>query len=170
MAGLLLALAVPMSGYSTGYTSRARLAWDASTDASVIGYRLYWGLASRSYTSVTNAGAATSFSIAGLTPGTNYFLAVTAYTANGLESPYSTEISYVVPPAPPTLRLTVNVSKQAVLTGVGPGGYSYDVLTRGNAIKWTTKGTVTISAGGTFQFTDPRRATNGLCLYRLRQR
>src|SRR5258708_12781651 len=104
MAGFLL-----MAGL--GLQARAQnsvtLAWDPSTDPSVAGYRVYDGVASHTYTSVTNVGAATRVMLSGLTTGTTYFFAVTSYTTTGLESPFSGQLPYLVPfpPITPTIPL-----------------------------------------------------------------
>ena len=73
------------------------LDWNPNTDPSVAGYNVYYGNASRSYTSVTNVGNSTSTVIGGLVEGHSYYFAVTAYTYDGFESDYSDEIVYVVP-------------------------------------------------------------------------
>lgn len=85
------------------------LAWDASPDAEVTGYRLYFGPASATYTNTVDIGAKLTTDVT-LTPGTFYFV-VTAYTAQGLESDPSNEISYSVRPGKPlNLRITVQSS------------------------------------------------------------
>ena len=86
------------------------LGWTASTSTGVTGYRLYWGSASHSYTLNTNAGLLTQMTIPSPAPGATNYYAVTAYTAAGLESVYSTEISYTAPATnnrPPPSSLTL---------------------------------------------------------------
>ena len=73
------------------------LAWDANTSNTVAGYRLYDGIASRTYTNVIAAGNATTATASNLVSGATYFFAVTAVGTNGLESDYSSEVSYTVP-------------------------------------------------------------------------
>jgi sulfur relay (sulfurtransferase) complex TusBCD TusD component (DsrE family) len=85
------------------------LAWDVDSGGGVAGYNVYYGVASRNYTSVVSAGNTGQATINGLTSGTTYFFAVTAYDATGLESGYSDEISYTVPfptNTLPTITLT----------------------------------------------------------------
>src|SRR5258708_5166666 len=55
------------------------LAWDPSISTNVAGYRVYYGVASRSYTNSVNAGAATSVTITTLADATTYYFAATAY-------------------------------------------------------------------------------------------
>lgn len=73
------------------------LAWDASPDASVTGYRIYWGAASQSYTNSQTGDTNLTMTITNLTPGVRYFFAATAFDGNGLESDFSNETSYRVP-------------------------------------------------------------------------
>jgi len=54
---------------------------------------MYWGTKSGSpYDNVANVGNVTSYVLSNLTPGT-YYVALTAYNLDGLESSYSSEVS-----------------------------------------------------------------------------
>lgn len=106
------------------------LAWDPSTDASVAGYNVYYGTASRSYTNVVPAGSANSAVVSNLVTGVTYYFAATTFTVAGLESDYSVEAAYAVPTpnTPPTLdalaSLAINqdTGEQVVtLTGITSG-------------------------------------------------
>ena len=133
--------------------SSVTFAWDAETGGAVAGYRLYDGVASRTYTNVIAVGTATTITVAGLTAGKTYYFAVTAVGTNGLESDYSTEMSYPVPlPTnnPPTIALTfaadsgtftapfvdsAGTLSQSVATGLSNGGqavYAFNIPTTGN--------------------------------------
>jgi hypothetical protein len=68
------------------------LAWDPKFDASLSGYKIHYGTASRSYSTTINTGTVTSYTVKGLTSGTYYF-AVTAYYSAGTETGYSNEVS-----------------------------------------------------------------------------
>ena len=143
------------------------LGWTGTPLLIIGGYRLYYGGASRTYTNMVDAGSSTSATVTGLTAGATYFFAVTAYDLLGLESVFSGEISYTFPGM---AKLTVaNVSGQLWLTGQGPAGYTYDVLTSTDLQNWTAIGSVTTDGTGSFQFNDPSAATNALGYYRLRQ-
>lgn len=99
------------------------LEWDANPpDEAVVGYRVYVGTSERAYVNFfPAAGTALYIDNAALSFGTNYF-AVTALNADGLESPYSEEVSWVrvrpLPTAPLRLRIregtngTVSLSVQ----------------------------------------------------------
>ncbi len=73
------------------------LAWDASTDPDVVGYNLYYGGATQTYTNVVAVGSVTNATVSGLLPGAKYFFAATAIDSVGMESEFSNEISYQVP-------------------------------------------------------------------------
>jgi hypothetical protein len=148
------------------------LAWNPPADPSTVGYRVYRGIAPRTYSTRTDVGAVSSIAIAGLAAGGTYFFAVTAYDFRGLESPFSGEIHYTVPAAtnvPSQLELLVTSGKQVLLSGTGPVGYTYDVLASGDLQAWTTNGALTVDAGGLIRFTAPAPATNSPCFYRLSQ-
>ena len=131
------------------------LAWDPSTDPSVVGYRVYVGSACGVYTNVIDVGAATTVSVPGLTVGATYYFAVTAYNSLGVESPSSGEISCVVPPPPNSLQ-TSQIAGAKVINGTGwKSGQAYNILASQDLASWQVIGTVTADASGSFQFTDP---------------
>ncbi|MGH9347059.1 MAG: beta strand repeat-containing protein [Vicinamibacterales bacterium] len=85
------------------------LAWDASTETDLAGYRVYVGLASGSYSQSFEVGpTATTFSFVNPAPATRYYFVVTAFNSGGEESPYSNEASAVLggDNTPPTLTIT----------------------------------------------------------------
>ncbi|MEO6035988.1 MAG: fibronectin type III domain-containing protein [Verrucomicrobiota bacterium] len=73
------------------------MAWDPSPDINVVGYYLHFGIESGNYTTHQDVSSRISTAVAGLTKGTTYYFAVTAYTADGLESDPSNEIFFIVP-------------------------------------------------------------------------
>ena len=81
---------------------RVTLAWDASPSAGVLGYRLYWGTNTRSYPFVTNAGLVLTQSVVLPWRG-RWFFAATAYSTNGLELDFSSEVSWESKPVPPVM-------------------------------------------------------------------
>ena len=124
----LTALALP--GVSSGFipTGSVTLAWNASTDPTVVGYKIYYGVATGTYTNSVDAGSTNSTTIAGLTTDSTYYFAATAYNSLNVESTYSTEASFafVSPNLPPTLDPISNVviNESAGLQTVNLSGIS----------------------------------------------
>ena len=86
---IVIALAVSAQGQTS-----VTLAWNSSTGTNIVGYKIYYGAASRTYTNTNNVGNVTNATISSLISGTTYYFAVTAYNTSGLESDYSTEVVY----------------------------------------------------------------------------
>jgi hypothetical protein len=96
---ILLAAAFGVSAQSVTF------AWDPV--GGVAGYKLYQGGATRVYTNSINAGNATQTRVSGLIVGKTYYFAATAYNSSGVESDYSSEITYTVPASgTPVITLT----------------------------------------------------------------
>jgi hypothetical protein len=74
------------------------LAWDANDEATLTGYRVYYGTRSRVYHSSIDVGNATSCAVSNLKNGTVYFFAATAVDSYGLESDYSNEVTVAFGP------------------------------------------------------------------------
>lgn len=74
-----------------GSRGQTKLAWDASPDASVRGYRVYWGAASRTYTNSLDAKSNLMATVSGLVEGITYYFAATAYDGDRVESVFSNE-------------------------------------------------------------------------------
>ena len=142
------------------------VAWNPILAPDVTGYRVYYGQTSRTYSAhvdVTNSSA----TIFGLFAGTTYFFAVTA-TAAGLESPFSTEIRYTVPPAS-TVLLQVSPAHGAMLSGSATPGYQFQVWATEDLRNWVSIGSLTVDSRGSFKFIDWYTATNSRRFYRLQQ-
>jgi hypothetical protein len=131
LGGLLILAVLITSVQAAGSVT---LAWNRSTNTIVTGYKVYYGGASGTYTNMVNAGSATNATVSGLVQGTTYYFAATSYAASGMESPFSSAVSCLVPPdvpivnQPPTLNalggLTINsnTGPQTVnLTGITSG-------------------------------------------------
>ena len=95
--GLAMVLwgASPFSAHASTTPGSVSVAWNRNTESSVAGYKVYWGRTSRIYEQVLNAGSNPQAVLPNLTPGQPYYCAVTAYNAEGQESPYSAEITVV---------------------------------------------------------------------------
>ena len=88
-------------GDSSTSPNSAALAWDAVTDPTFSGYRIYYGTAPGTYLQSVgqglNVGKATSFTVTGLSSGTRYYFAATAYDTLNMETTYSDEVFKDIP-------------------------------------------------------------------------
>jgi hypothetical protein len=99
VAGLLPYIAFPASmglffAPLPTYAASVTLAWDPSSDPTVIGYTIQYGNSNGSNSQSMDAGSSNSATIAGLSPGTTYLFVVTAYDAGGLQSAPSNQVSF----------------------------------------------------------------------------
>jgi len=100
--GLHPVLSVLSSLALVAVASAASITWDPNTEPDLAGYRIYWGPASRSYTNLLTVPAAPGVRITNWVPVVTVgFVAVTAFSTNGLESDYSNEITVTNRPAAP---------------------------------------------------------------------
>jgi hypothetical protein len=151
--------------------SSVNLDWAASPSSGVSAYHLYYGTVSQSYSNMVSLSSVTNTTVSDLSRGVTYYFAVTAYDATtGLESSFSNEASYTpgVGESNPTLQFSLTGGK-AVLTCTGLPGTNYNVLSSKNLTNWSVIGSVVAGTNGAFQFTDPSKPTNRLCLYKLQQ-
>ena len=112
------------------------LAWNPSTGPNLAGYRIYYGTSSRNYSNSVNAGNSTSQSVSGLTAGTKYYFAATAYNTSNAESGYSSELSYTIP----TTSSSTTSSSTSTSTSASSGTVIIDNGASGTKASgsWTT--------------------------------
>jgi len=168
-AGWLVPLGVLLCGAAMSQAANVTLAWTPTGDPSVVGYRVYQGVASQTYTNMIDVGNATSVTVSNLVGGTTYYFAVTSYTSAGVESPFSGEITYTPGlPLHPQLQISFNASRQAVVSGTGPAGYKYNVLATTDLRTWNALTNITVGSTGLFSATDPS-AQAARKFYKLQQ-
>jgi len=88
-------------------SGRAHFSWDAVSSPAVSGYKVHWGTQSGVYDHSLDAGNVTELIIAEFAQGVQYFAAITAYSNTGVDSDYSAEISFTVPPTSGTSSQSV---------------------------------------------------------------
>jgi hypothetical protein len=73
--------------------------WDASSDTDLAGYRVYRSTTAGIYGApvATLSASATRYQAINLQKGVTYYFVVSAYDSNGNESPFSNEVSQVIP-------------------------------------------------------------------------
>ena len=78
----------------------ATFSWLPNQETTLAGYKIYYGTVSGTYDNTIDVGNPAPVDgrihgqVNGLVEGTTYYFAVTAYDTNGLESDYSTEVSW----------------------------------------------------------------------------
>ncbi len=134
------------------------LAWDPSPDTNVAGYLIHYGNNGTNYTSQTDAGTNTSFSVTGLQAGETNTFVVAAYDVNHNESPPSNPVEYVVPNPAQMVTILANPANAGSVNGGGSfvTGSSVTVTATANGgyafTNWTENGTVR-STSPSFSFT-----------------
>ncbi len=87
--------AVFIRGICINLTASVKLTWQPSTDPTIAGYKIYYGVASHTYTSVVTVGNVTQATISNLIGGVVYYFQIDTYYSSGQVIPYSNEISAV---------------------------------------------------------------------------
>lgn len=105
-----------------------KLAWDANTETTVVGYFVLYGSASGVYTGRVDAGAQTQVDISGLVDGQTYYFAVMAYDTNGQYSDPSLEISGPAGPfTAPLMSIDTPTAGSSVRGAFPLGGWAIDM-------------------------------------------
>ena len=83
------------------HAAEPQLSWSAPTTnaddtplSDLAGYKVYFGVASRTYGPPIDVGNTTTYPLTGLTDGTQYYIAVKAYDTSGNESTFSAEVPF----------------------------------------------------------------------------
>jgi hypothetical protein len=142
------------------------LGWNASTDTNVVGYYVYYGAASGVYTNKTDVGTNTVTTVSGLEEGQTYYFAVTAYNAAGMESPFSPEVTFIIPGI---LRLTPGTKSGSfnITFPVAPAHW-YEVQASADLVSWMNIWqTATMTSNVWIQYTDPQANLFSNRFYRL---
>ncbi len=124
---------------SAVHSAQITLAWDASADPNIAGYKVYYGSASGSYSAAVDVGGQTTCTIPNLSAGTPYYFAATEYDKSGQESGYSNEVVYY-----PTSSCTFSISPTANSFNSAGGSGTIGVTTQagcawtaGSSVSWT---------------------------------
>jgi hypothetical protein len=94
----LLVLAASLVGSCvTAFSAEVGLAWDAATAPEIVGYRMYYGVVSRSDVRAIDVGNVTTYRVTGLDPDT-YWFCVKAYDFNRNETDCSNVVLVTLSP------------------------------------------------------------------------
>jgi len=100
-AGNASGVSTAASATTQAPNTTAILAWDTVTATNLSGYRVYYGTAPGAYIQASGQGIAvgnvTTYTATGLSRGTRYYFAVTAFDTSNNESTYSNEVFKDVP-------------------------------------------------------------------------
>jgi fibronectin type 3 domain-containing protein len=138
------------------------LTWDPSSATNVAGYKIYSGLACRTYSNVVAVGNVTSATVSGLVPGKTYYFAATTFDSAGDESKFSNETSYTVPVTAATMTSATGSGGRFSFTVSGDTGQKYVVQASTDLHDWTPVQTNTVP----FTFTDTNMAGFNRRFYR----
>lgn len=151
----------------------ATIQWEANQETNFAGYKVYIGTQTRRYDTVIDAGRTPGKTIESLLPGRSYYLAVTAYCSNGLESDFSAEViltlpalgtnTYLVP-----FRLSFPAAAAAAtITFVGEAGRPCFIQACADMRSWQTIGVFTPPSSGTYQWADAEAPRHAMRIYRV---
>jgi hypothetical protein len=156
---LILAIATPSQSQGSGLsinagsqlatTQSVTLAWNTSISPNIIGYNIYYGGVSGIYTNEIATENATNLTVPGLLVGSTYYFVVTAVNSSGVQSGFSSQLSYTVASAP-ILGTPIFSGNGFSFSVNGGSGNSYVIEASTNLISWIPLETNTIP----FQFTD----------------
>jgi len=129
LAGLLLVLSV--FSHATALAAPVSFAWDYGTSGEA-GFAFHCGQQTGRYTLRFDTGNTETYTVSGLTEGATYYCAVAAYDASGAESPYSNEISTVVPFGAPVAGFNPSPT-----SGAAPLAVTFTDTTTGKVTAWS---------------------------------
>jgi hypothetical protein len=130
---MLMAMALPSLA-----SQSVELAWNPSKSPNIVGYNVYYGGASNDYPNKISVRTLTNMVVSGLADGAIYYFAVKAVNSSGIESGFSTPISYAVPTAAAILERPVFSSNGVSITVTGVPGYLYEIQVSTNMVNWTS--------------------------------
>ena len=163
VASLFLGGLVTAVGLLPVYGSESvNLAWSASSDTNIVGYKIYFGTVSHNYTQSVNVGNVTNATITVPAAGTTYYFAATSYNSSGVESDFSNEATFVAP-GKVTLTTAKFSAGRFTFTVNGTTNARYIVEASTNLADWVPVQTNTAP----FTFAGAQIAKQNRCFYRV---
>lgn len=90
-------------------SQRLDVQWNTVNDPGVIGYKVYYGSVSHTYTNTTVLGIASSLTLSNFPAGQTFYFAVTAYNQLNQESDYSAEAVYTTPSSAASFSISIDM-------------------------------------------------------------
>jgi len=165
---LILAATLLLALNFTAKANTVTLGWTAVSDVTVSGYNVYEGGASHTYTNkvAVSGRNTTTAQFTGLVEGATYYFAATSVSTNGLESTYSSEISYQVPFAAPVILTSptslTNNSGSTITLSVSASGSNLTYQWLKNGTNLSNGGTVSGATTATLTLTAVTGLDNGV--------
>jgi len=91
--GIFLPLVYLLLGIIGVWSQEVVVAWESNDEPDLLGYKVYYGNASRLYRGCIDVGMSTEYTVTTLPESGTFYFAVTAYDTAGNESGYSQEVS-----------------------------------------------------------------------------
>jgi hypothetical protein len=130
------------------------LNWNASASSGIAGYNVYFGTNSGNYVNKLDAGNSMAATVCDLIPGVTYYFTATAYDELGNESPFCSEVSFLIPGILKMAGSTIAGVLPSIQFPVVPGKW-YEVQASSDLQHWTTVLTTAVEAANVWlPFTD----------------
>ncbi|HEX9048286.1 MAG TPA: fibronectin type III domain-containing protein [Verrucomicrobiae bacterium] len=163
----LIALLALLVGRTNTEAGSVVLDWSPGASTAATGYNVYYGTNSGNYAYKLNAGSSTNFTIPNLAAGVTYYFAATSYDANGNESTYSTETTYLVPGVVTMTPSSVAGAPPTIQFPVAPGKW-YEVQASTDMKNWASVAqTDVVAANIWMQYSDPYASNYPSRFYRI---
>lgn len=143
---------------TSGWSETAQMSWNPNSEQNLSGYKIYYGMASRSYDQSMDVGPIVDYNVTGLLPGVIYYFSVTAYNSAGSESGYSNEATYVSANTPvvtgPIATIVITPGSAAIQTGssqqfAAVAKDAQAIQLSGVAFTWTSSNPAVATISGT---------------------
>jgi hypothetical protein len=143
------------------------LGWNGNFSPATAGYNIYYGTACGCYSNKINVGNVTSATITNLSAGVTYYFSATTYDADGGESAFSNETTFIAAGVL-TLSRGQNASDPPLIKFPVQNGHWYEVQATTDLHSWVTIWqTGTATSNNWVQFSDPNAGGYRSRFYRL---
>ena len=154
--------------------AEVQLAWTPNSEANLAGYKVYYGTASRDYTTIIDVGNPEAvdnqiiYTLSDFSPGITYYFAATAYDVDSFESDYSDEAVWACPldPVPTANAITLTIAEDTVANGQLDGASQCGLSLSYEIVDNASHGTVSLlnATNGEFSY-NPDTNFNGTDIF-----